>query len=189
LLLLLQMRSPTTSFADKNSVQRLAGDSLPSQAHVTAFNVQVRWLKHTTWASWGWAKYFTAAAQDLSAHGHKALRHARSAIWCAPVQLFCCCSWHWCLHCSCALCLLCCLQFSQQQGNRCRSVLSFVAKESVDLLIIGLYKANSRRKGLALKGNALALASRCAWQVVAHSAPSVFALTQPVDPTTMKAHT
>jgi hypothetical protein len=41
-------------------------------------------------------------------------------------------------------------------------VLSFVAKESVDLLIIGLYKANSRRKGLALKGNALALASRCA---------------------------
>jgi hypothetical protein len=60
--------------------------------------------------------------------------------------------------------LRCCvdavLQFSQQQGNRCRSVLSFVAKESVDLLIIGLYKANSRRKGLALKGNALALASR-----------------------------
>jgi hypothetical protein len=74
------------------------------------------------------------------------------------------------------------LQFSQQQGNRCRSVLSFVAKESVDLLIIGLYKANSRRKGLALKGNALALASRCAWQVVAHSAPSVFALTQPSGP-------
>lgn len=32
----------------------------------------------------------------------------------------------------------------------------------MDLLIIGLYKANSRRKGLALKGNALALASRCA---------------------------
>lgn len=53
------------------------------------------------------------------------------------------------------------LQFSQQQGNRCRSVLSFVAKESVDLLIIGLYRAHSRRKGLALKGNALALASRC----------------------------
>lgn len=36
-----QMRSPTTSFADKNSVQRLAGDVLPNQAHVTAFNVQV----------------------------------------------------------------------------------------------------------------------------------------------------
>jgi hypothetical protein len=58
------------------------------------------------------------------------------------------------------LCIAAALQFSQQQGNRCRSVLSFVAKESVDLLIIGLYKNNSRRKGLALKGNALALASR-----------------------------
>jgi hypothetical protein len=45
LLLLLQLRSPTTSFADKNSVQRLAGDSLPNQAHVTAFNVQVRRLE------------------------------------------------------------------------------------------------------------------------------------------------
>lgn len=39
-----------------------------------------------------------------------------------------------------------------------------MAKESVDLLIIGLYKANSRRKGLALKGNALALAARCVKQ-------------------------
>lgn len=38
----LQLRSPTTSFADKNSVQRLAADTLPNQAHVTAFNVQVR---------------------------------------------------------------------------------------------------------------------------------------------------
>lgn len=70
-------------------------------------------------------------------------------------------------HCFLLLFAVCAPQYSQQQGNRCRSVLSFVAKESVDLLIIGLYKAHSRRKGLALKGNALTLASRCVYSVCA----------------------
>lgn len=47
-----------------------------------------------------------------------------------------------------------------QQGNARKSVLSFVAKESVDLLIIGMYKSNSRRKGLAVRGNAVILSNR-----------------------------
>lgn len=46
------------------------------------------------------------------------------------------------------------------QGNARKSVLNFVAKESVDLLIIGMYKASTRRKGLGLKGNATVIARR-----------------------------
>lgn len=37
----LQMRKPGTSFADKNNVQRLAGDALQGMPHVTTFNLQV----------------------------------------------------------------------------------------------------------------------------------------------------
>jgi hypothetical protein len=35
------MRKPGTSFADKNNVQRLAGDALQGMPHVTTFNLQV----------------------------------------------------------------------------------------------------------------------------------------------------
>lgn len=35
----LQMRRPGTSFADKNSVQRLAGDALQGLSHITTFNL------------------------------------------------------------------------------------------------------------------------------------------------------
>jgi hypothetical protein len=35
------MRKPGTSFADKNNVQRLAGDALQGMQHVTTFNLQV----------------------------------------------------------------------------------------------------------------------------------------------------
>jgi hypothetical protein len=40
-VLQLQMRKPGTSFADKNNVQRLAGDALQGMPHVTTFNLQV----------------------------------------------------------------------------------------------------------------------------------------------------
>jgi hypothetical protein len=87
----LQARHPSKSFADKNSVQRLASDALPAARNLATYNVAV----------------------------------------------------------------------SQQRGNRCRSVLSFVASESVDLLVIGVYMgSSSRRKGLALRGNALTLANK-----------------------------
>eukprot|EP00878_Enallax_costatus_P003320 GHUV01003526.1.p1 GENE.GHUV01003526.1~~GHUV01003526.1.p1 ORF type:complete len:452 (+),score=177.06 GHUV01003526.1:970-2325(+) len=85
-----KMRKPGTSFADKDSVQRLAGDALQGLPHITTFNLP------------------------------------------------------------------------QAQGNARRSVLNFVAKESVDLLIIGMYKPNTRRRGLALRGNAIIIANRCA---------------------------
>jgi hypothetical protein len=51
-----------------------------------------------------------------------------------------------------------------QQGNARKSVLAFASKESVDLLIIGMYKPNTRRKGLAVRGNAVIVANRCAMQ-------------------------
>lgn len=35
----LQMRKPGTSFADKDSVQRLAGDALQGLLHITTFNL------------------------------------------------------------------------------------------------------------------------------------------------------
>eukprot|EP00879_Flechtneria_rotunda_P008431 GHRR01008832.1.p1 GENE.GHRR01008832.1~~GHRR01008832.1.p1 ORF type:complete len:397 (+),score=195.01 GHRR01008832.1:1423-2613(+) len=82
------MRKPGSSFADKNNVQRLAGDALQGISHVTTFNLQ--------------------------------------------------------------------------QGIARKSILSFVAKESVDLLIIGMYKPTTSRKGLALRGNAITMAHRCA---------------------------
>lgn len=53
-----------------------------------------------------------------------------------------------------------------QQGNARKAVLDFVAKESVDMLIIGMYKQPIGRKGLALKGNATALYNRCDCQSV-----------------------
>jgi len=37
-----RMRRPGTSFADKNSVQRLAGDALSGLPHITTFNMPVR---------------------------------------------------------------------------------------------------------------------------------------------------
>jgi hypothetical protein len=55
----------------------------------------------------------------------------------------------------CAVCIL-------QQGNARKSVLAFASKESVDLLIIGMYRPNTRRKGLAVPGNAVMVANRCA---------------------------
>jgi hypothetical protein len=39
------------------------------------------------------------------------------------------------------------------QGGR-KSVLTFVAKEGLDLLIVGVYKSTGRHKGLAVRGNA-----------------------------------
>ncbi|KAF6258647.1 hypothetical protein COO60DRAFT_1517458 [Scenedesmus sp. NREL 46B-D3] len=89
----LQMRKPGTSFADKNNVQRLAGDALQGMPHVTTFNLQ--------------------------------------------------------------------------QGNARKSVLAFASKESVDLLIIGMYRPTTRRKGLAVRGNAAIVANRCATQASA----------------------
>jgi hypothetical protein len=53
-----------------------------------------------------------------------------------------------------------------QQGNARKSVLTFASKESVDLLIIGMYKPNTRRKGLALRGNAVMVANRWATSVL-----------------------
>lgn len=189
--LCLQMRLPTTSFADKNSVQRLAADVLPNQPHVTAFNVQVRcclasacMLPRAAVAQrQRHASCITVGSMPLAvcrgfSKSHLFLRWATNsfskllqvvagpAVPAAVAVLIllrqqqqqpCCMKGSTPPRC---VCVAAALQFSQQQGNRCRSVLSFVAKESVDLLIIGLYKNNSRRKGLALKGNALALASR-----------------------------
>lgn len=51
-----------------------------------------------------------------------------------------------------------------QQGNARKSVLAFASKESVDLLIVGMYRPNTRRKGLALRGNAVIVANRCGQQ-------------------------
>ncbi len=42
-------------------------------------------------------------------------------------------------------------------------MLSFVGQESVDLLVMGLYASlRTKRKGLAMRGNASALYNRCA---------------------------
>jgi hypothetical protein len=49
----------------------------------------------------------------------------------------------------------------QQQGMSRKAVLNFVAKESVDLLVIGMYKTAQGRKGLGVRGNAFAIANRC----------------------------
>jgi hypothetical protein len=61
-----QMRLPTTSFADKNSVQRLAADVLPNQPHVTAFNVQVRC---SLACAAGWAEAVPCQLQRWYYHG------------------------------------------------------------------------------------------------------------------------
>jgi hypothetical protein len=39
-------------------------------------------------------------------------------------------------------------------------VLAFVAKESIDLLLIGVYKQPTRRKGLGLRNNAYAVCNQ-----------------------------
>jgi hypothetical protein len=49
---------------------------------------------------------------------------------------------------------------AQQQGNARKAVLDFVAKESVDLLIIGMYKGMCKRKGLGRRGNATTIYNR-----------------------------
>ncbi|GBF88643.1 hypothetical protein Rsub_01542 [Raphidocelis subcapitata] len=80
-------------FADKASVQRLAGDALSGLPHITTFNLG-------------------------------------------------------------------------QAGNARRAVLDFVAKESVDLLVIGMYKGACKRKGLGRRGNATVVYNRCACPVL-----------------------
>ncbi|KIY91251.1 hypothetical protein MNEG_16713 [Monoraphidium neglectum] len=88
------MRRPGTSFADKNSVQRLAGDALAGLPHITTFNLPAG------------------------------------------------------------------------QGKGRKAVLDFVGKESVDLLVIGMYKGSCKRKGLARRGNATTIYNRCACPVL-----------------------
>jgi len=48
----------------------------------------------------------------------------------------------------------------QQQGNARKAVLDFVGKESVDLLVIGMYKGACKRKGLGRRGNATTIYNR-----------------------------
>ena len=64
-------------------------------------------------------------------------------------------------------CAVDCLLHVLQQGNARKSVLAFASKESVDLLIIGMYRPTTRRKGLAVRGNAAIVANRCATQASA----------------------
>ena len=61
-----QVRRPGTSFADKNSVQRLAGDALQGFPHVTTFNLQV-----------GPAE----GGCSVKGHGKEAVRAALVTVW------------------------------------------------------------------------------------------------------------
>lgn len=92
------MRRPGTSFADKDSVQRLARDALAGLPHVATFSL------------------------PAGAAG----------------------------------------------GAARRAVLDFVAKEGVDLLVVGMYKGAgaARRKGLARRGSAAAIYNRCGCPVL-----------------------
>lgn len=49
------------------------------------------------------------------------------------------------------------------QGNACKAVLSFVERESVDILVLGMFKERAtKRRGLGLRGNASKLWHRSA---------------------------
>lgn len=135
-----QMRKPGTSFADKNNVQRLAADALQGMPHVTSYNLQVRRAHAPSCLS----ACTRRASSVLSACG-RALSRCRRRV--------CCCLRH-------MRGLFTPHPLQQQAGNARKAVLGFVAKEAVDLLVIGMYRPGMRRRGLALRGNAGTIANR-----------------------------
>lgn len=52
------------------------------------------------------------------------------------------------------------LHATPQGGNARKAVLDFVSKESVDMLVLGMYKGACKRKGLGRRGNATNIYNR-----------------------------